>query len=109
MTVNTPVLGRDGCLALLRDEFTNLYPIFTRQVGFFEASKSAGQDAPSYMDQLASMSLEADVEQLDRDAITIFKFMSSCEDERLREKLFVLRDRNMAEGRSRWRFSALGP
>ena len=99
MNAQRPIMGKDGCLDILRGEFKTLYPIFTRQVEYFQATQDQAEDSSSYLDKLASLALEADIKQLDMDAIMVFKFISSCKDQKLREKLFELKQKNMSEVR----------
>ena len=42
----------------------------------------------SYLEKLDSLKLEADIESLDHDGITVFRFLSTCEDDDLRKKIF---------------------
>ena len=42
----------------------------------------------SYLEKLDSLKLEADIESLDHDVITVFKFLSTCGDDDLRKKIF---------------------
>ena len=62
---NTPVIGKGGCLEILKNEFQVLYPIFARQVDFFKVAQAGGEDAISYLEKLTSLGLEANIEQLD--------------------------------------------
>ena len=96
---NTPVLGKGGCLEILRAEFRVLYPIFARQVDFFKVNQAGSEDAISYLEKLTTLGLEANVNQLDRESITVFRFISSCSDQRLREKIFESKRRDLTEVR----------
>ena len=49
---------------------------------------SEGSYPMSYLEKLDSLKLEADIESLDHDGITIFKFLSTCSDDDLRKKIF---------------------
>ena len=42
----------------------------------------------SYLEKLDSMEFGADIESLDHDGITVFKFLSACNDDDLRKKIF---------------------
>ena len=57
------------------------------------------QDSIAYLDKLTSLSLEANVELLDREVMTVFRFMSSCSDKRLREKVFESKRKDLTEVR----------
>ena len=96
---NTPVLGKGGCLEILIAEFQVLYPIFARQVDFFKVNQAGSEDATSYLEKLTTLSLEANVNQLDRESITVFRFILSCSDQRLREKIFESKRRDLTEVR----------
>ena len=62
-------------------------------------SQTWSKDAVSYLEKLTTLSLEANVDQLDRESITVFHFISSCSDQRLREKIFESKRRDLTEVR----------
>ena len=93
---NTPILGKGGCLEILRAEFQVLYPIFALQVEFFKVNQAG---SISYLEKLTTLCLEANVDQLDRESIMVFRFISSFSDQRLREKIFESKRRDLTEVR----------
>ena len=84
----TPVSCANGCLQILESEFHFLYPTLTRHMEFFQATHAPQDDPISYLKKLDSLKIEADIESLDHDGITVFKFLSTCGDDDLRKKIF---------------------
>ena len=90
------IFGPGGCISLLQDVFLTLYPMFSCQVEYFQATQ--GMDDPmTFIEKLDSLSIDADIGDLDREAITVFKFISGCSDPKLREKLFDLKRKDLTE------------
>ena len=74
---HTEMFGTGGCIDQLEEEFRLLYPLFTRRVKYFQATPDLGENAVSYLDKLKLLSDEADIENLSKESVTIFRFLSS--------------------------------
>ena len=95
ITPAMPLFGNDSCIELLKEKFMEYYPVITRRNQFFTAEQGT-DDAATYLERLAALSLEANIEELgDRNKLTFYKFMSSVQEERLREKIYDLKREEM--------------
>ena len=87
--------GDDSCIELLAEEFRNRYPLFTRRLQFFRDSQVQGQLCSDWVARLHVLAEEADVGNLNRESILVFRIVSGCTDEKLREKLLQLQEPNL--------------
>ena len=84
-----------GCLEVLEDEFRIIYPIFSRRVDFFQVTQDPGEDPVDYLQRLSSMNDMADLEAMSKEDLTAFRFIASCTDKRLHDRLFELKQKDM--------------
>ena len=80
----------DQCIAALREDFYDLYPVFSRRLDFFKATQKAGErfsDTAVRLQQLADV---ADLDRLNAEELMMFRYVGATRDERLREKLLRL-------------------
>ena len=82
------IFGPGGCVELLEEEFRVLYPIFSRRLDFFQNNQDPGEDAADYLHRVTAAGDLADLESMNKEDLTAFKFIAGCSDKRLREKLF---------------------
>ena len=91
LTPNMPLFSPAGCLDILEGEFRTLYPIFNRRVDFFQVIREPGENADEYLHRLTSLAEIADLGAMTPEELTIFLFIGSCNDKRLREQIFQLK------------------
>ena len=91
-----PIFGPGSCMDILEAEFRILYPIFTRRLEFFQAVQDPGEDPKDLLERLEGMGDMADIATLNQDELTAFRFITACTDNRLRDKLFELKRKDMA-------------
>ena len=96
---HTPVFGPGGCIEILKEEFVIIYPMFLRQLDYFQAQQKPHEDPVAFLDRLSALSIEAEVESLNRESTNVFRFISGLEDQTLRKRLFELRRQDMTEVR----------
>ena len=95
-----PVYGREGCIVLLKEEFAMFHPIIVRRMNYFQ-SQLGTDEADTCLERIVALSMEANVSEFlnDTEQLNIHMFMASIKDDRLREKLFDLKERNIANVR----------
>ena len=91
MEVAMPIFGLGGCMSVIDEAFRRMYPVFQRWVEFFRKHQVEGEDPADYLHRLTSLGREVDVDQLDLETMIVFNYVSSLIDERLRDKLFDLK------------------
>ena len=91
LTPSKPLFGPAGCLDILEGEFRTLYPIFNRRVNFFQVVREPGENADDYLCRLSSLAEMADLGAMTQKELTTFRFIGSCNDRRLRGKIFQLK------------------
>ena len=85
------VFGPGKWLELLEEEFKSMYPVFTRRFDFFQMKQALEEDPSDCLNKLAALSDMADLESMNKEDLTVFQFMSSCQFKRLKEKLFDIK------------------
>ncbi len=91
LTPTTPVLGKDGCVELLEQEFLRMKPILARRVEWL-ALLQGKMSWPDFRALCWSLGQEADLGALTPDDLTIIKYVQGTSDEKLREKF--LKEKN---------------
>ena len=91
LTLSMPLFGPAGCLDILQGEFRILYPIFNRRVDFFQVAREPGENSEEYLRRLSSLAEMANLRAMTQEELTTFRFIGSCNDKRLRDKIFELK------------------
>ena len=87
----TPVFGdRDSLEAFLQHEFQLKYPLFTRRLDFFRYTHSRGQLFSDFTSKLKQRADEARLIDLTSDEIIMFRYLCTCKDDKLVERLLKL-------------------
>ena len=90
INASMPLFGPAGCLDILEGEFRTLYPIH-RRVDFFQVVREPGKNADDYLRLLSSLAEMANLGAMTQEEVTTFRFIGSCNDKRLRDKIFELK------------------
>ena len=89
-----PIFGPARCLDLLEAEFKTIYPIFNRQVDFFQVRRDQGESAEKFCRRLSKLGDMADLESMSREDLTAFRYIDACDDKHLREEIFDLKQKD---------------
>ena len=89
---NMPIFGDDGCSSHLEDKFLRSYPLFTRRLDYFWFSQGKGQPFAEFYAQLRQKGDEADLAELDVEALYVHRVICAVTDMRLKEKLCKLQN-----------------
>ena len=73
VTPTTPIFGDDGCVEIIKNIFTILYPIFYCQMTLFQIWQRS-EDNTSYLERINRLSMEADFDTLDWEAFCLLHF-----------------------------------
>ena len=85
------VFGTGGCLEVIEEEFKLIYPIFSRRLDFFQVKQDPGEDSADFLNRITSLGDMADLESMNKEDLTVFRFITCCTDKRLQDKLFELK------------------
>ena len=91
ITPGMPIFRPARCLDLLEAEFQSPYPIFNRQVDFFQVRRDQGESAEDFWQRLSKLRDMADLKATSQEDLTAFRFIDACDDKHLREKIFDLK------------------
>ena len=98
---NTPIYGENGCMDLLKTEFNEAYPLFTRRLKFFRMSPAAGQDFSDFVRELHRAGGECDLQDMSVDDTYRFRYLTAAaQDSRLVEKFIEAGDCTTARYRT---------
>ena len=78
---------RDSCIKALQEEFQWLYPTFNRRMSYFNLTQPAGQSMADWVRQVKKTGTEADLVGLTMDDLHVFKIITGCSDEGVKQKL----------------------
>ena len=96
IAADTPILGDDSCLALLRTEFLTRYPVFTRRLEYFRAAQPVGQTFTEWAASLRRKGEEASLDQMVLDDYTVMRYITGTSDAKLKEKFIAARNPTVA-------------
>ena len=97
---NTPVLedglaaGVRSCVSILRDEFLESYPLFTRRLKFFQYVQPQGVQWTTFARQMQRLGHEADLENLSVEETYCMRYLCATSNPELLEEFFQLEDIN---------------
>ena len=84
---DTPIFGNGGCMDMLTQEFEENYPLDTRRSDYFTKRQKEGQKFSVHAAEIMKLAAEADLAALTVDELHCFRYISSCTDKKLRDKL----------------------
>ena len=73
-------------VGLIKDEVASRYPLFTRRMEFFRSTQPAGMAFSDWFLELQKLAREADLENINREDITIFRAVIGATDQKLKQK-----------------------
>ena len=88
ITSGMKVFGTGGCLQLLEEEFKVIYQIFARHLDFFQVKQDSSEDSADYLNRVMALGDMVDLESMNREDLTAFRFIVSRTDRGLWDKLF---------------------
>ena len=91
LTPSMQLFGPAGCLDILDGEFQTLSPIFNRRVDFFQVEREQGENTVDLLHRLTKLADIGDLESMSKEELTTFRFISACNDQCLRDKIFNLK------------------
>ena len=81
-----PIFGAGSCIELLTAEFEEKYPLATRRFDYFSLSHDTGQQFSDFSSKLRRLAREADLTRLPVDQLHVFRYITACSDDKLRDK-----------------------
>ena len=88
---NTPIFGDlDSCISVIKAEFEESYPIFTRRLEFFRAMQPKKQSMSDFISHCKQLWIEGDMHNLKNNDLLLFKYYYSCTDDELRKEMLKL-------------------
>ena len=88
----TEIFGEGGCIDLIKEEFLNKYPLFSRRLDFFRLKKKKEESQMDYIARLKILGEEADLDDLSVDDLYVFRIICECSDSYLRDKYLKIED-----------------
>ena len=95
--IDTPVLGDQGILGIIQDEFSRAYPLFARRVDFFRSEQQHGQLFTDWAAQLRKKGDEANLPALDVNDIYVFRYIQGTTDKKLRKAFLEEQNPTLAD------------
>ena len=83
----TPVLEAGGMMDIIRSQSLISYPIFNRRLDYFDLKRGEGENVLEYLHKIDNLCSVADIASMTPEDITLHRFMSSCNDTVLRDKI----------------------
>ena len=87
---DTPIFSNDtsfkSCFSILDEIWLQEYPLFNRRLTYFRIQQPQGERFSGFAPKLHAVGLEADLPRLSVNELELFRYISSCSDEKLREK-----------------------
>ena len=72
LTPSMQLFGPAGCMDILEGEFRTLYPIFNRQVDFFQVKQEQGENSEEFFRHLSKLAQMADLGAMTQEELTTF-------------------------------------
>ena len=94
---STPIMGPNGCIALLEEQFHDNYPIVLRRLNFQKLDQQPGQTFIDWSANLKQIARGADLHIMTSEDAFILRYLAGCKDPELR-KLFA-REKNPSQAR----------
>ena len=94
---NTPIFGHGGCLEILSNEFNEIYPLATRRTNYFRLTQEKDAPFSNFARQLKRMGNEADLADLQVEDLHAFRYITGCQDKKLRTKFLEVDAPSLAE------------
>ena len=87
---DTPVLGPGGCVEIIEQEFTQIYPVLSRRVDYLQCFQRKGQDSFDLVTDLNTLFNNADLENLTVRELHPYKIIASITEPELAKKLTAI-------------------
>jgi len=90
---DTPIFGADdSCMAYLQQEFDAQYPLQNRRLEFFHYKQQSGQLMSDFALKLKRLWEQADIHKIDPEELLVYRYMTGCTDQKLRNELLKIED-----------------
>ncbi|PCJ22640.1 MAG: hypothetical protein COA94_08935, partial [Rickettsiales bacterium] len=86
---DTPIFGRDSCIAILQTEWEVRYPILERRLEFWRTKQATGQWFTDWATALHRMGDEAELDNMTINQMYIMRYIVGTNDIKLREKFLA--------------------
>ena len=93
----TGVYGQGGCIEALQQEFKHLYPMFARRREFFSMVPDSQEDFRHFIRRVREVGDTCELRELTEEQIYIYKYITSMNDEMLRQHLMTMGDKSLKE------------
>ena len=100
---DTPILGEEGVISMLREEFDRRDPLFNRRHQFFTCNQTPGEKFSDFFTKLRLKGDTCDLANLDVDQLYVLRCLQSVTDPRLREKFLKLENPGLDEIQATYR------
>ena len=90
----TTIFGAGGCIEILNEEFDKTYPLASRRYEYFSLQQDQEEKFSDYAAKLQQLGREADLAHLSIDQTHVFRYITGCADDKLREKFLAIEDPN---------------
>jgi len=94
---HTPIFGPGGCMEILSAEFNQIYPLATRRMTYFRLTQDKDASFSNFARQLKKMGNEADLQNIQVDELHAFRYITGCQDKKLRSKFLEVEHPTLAE------------
>ena len=88
---DTPIFDDYGCMALLIDEFTLMYPLFQRRLQYFKSKQRADEKNSDFANRVVAMGNECDLSGISIGEFHVFQIICGLKDTKLQEKLLEMK------------------
>ncbi|CAB4046230.1 LYR motif-containing 4, partial [Paramuricea clavata] len=95
ITPATEVLGANGCLEILQDDFNGRYPLVLRRLDYFNRRQIDGELFTDFISKLEELSKLADLDKLTTDDILVFSSLCGTKNKELLDDLLKVEDPNL--------------
>ncbi len=91
----TPLLGNNGCMPLIQEEFLRAYLLIKRRTAFFQCKQESNQNLADHIANLNTLWEEADLQNLLMDDLYMLQLMVGLKDDRITKEL--IHQRNLSK------------
>ena len=84
--------AHDSCIAYLKEEFLDMYPLFNMRLEFFRIMQPKKQSMSDSINQCRQLWNEGDLHNLQDDNLLLFKYFYACTDDELCKKMLKVED-----------------
>ena len=97
VTMATPILGKNGCLARLKNIFLEKNPLFLRCYWFQQCSQTQGETVPEWWIRKKAKARECELDQIRPEDVLMLELIRGVRDHKLREEFLKQKEQTLTQ------------